>query len=173
MNRHAVCLMALAIAGCTTSHKDTMSDVATSPLQDINVVHAKIPKVLADARRWPYLIPSDLSCEALAKDVKALDAVLGPDIDVPPSESNPSLLQRGATAAGSEAVGAMKGAAQDVVPFRHWVRQLSGAERYSKKVAAAIIAGSVRRSFLKGIGVAQGCTWPATQPEPAADGTQP
>jgi hypothetical protein len=160
MNQACASLLAIALAGCTSSHKNTVSDVATSPLRDLNVVHAKIPKVLADARQRPYADPADTSCESLSADVKALDEVLGPDIDVPSSNANPSLLERGTTAAGNEAVGAMKGAAEDVVPFRHWVRQLSGAERYSKKVAAAIIAGTVRRSFLKGIGVAHGCTWP-------------
>jgi hypothetical protein len=38
------------------------------------------------------------------------------------------------------------------------VRQLSGAERYSKKVAAAIAAGAVRRGFLRGLIAARGCS---------------
>ena len=36
-----------------------------------------------------------------------------------------------------QAVGAVQRTAQDLIPFRGWVRKLSGAERYSKKVAAA------------------------------------
>jgi hypothetical protein len=173
VKRLAVCLLAIALAGCASSQKNAVSNAATSPLNDLNIVHAKIPKLLADARRRPYVVPADRSCEALAKDVRALDEVLGPDIDVPPSDSNPSLLQRGTTAAGNEALGAMKGAAEDVVPFRHWVRKLSGAERYSDKVAAAIIAGTVRRSFLKGIGVAQGCVIPPSGAAPAPKEPQP
>jgi hypothetical protein len=47
------------------------------------------------------------------------------------------------------------------VPFRGWVRKLSGAERYSKEVAAAIAAGTVRRAYLKGLGEAKGCAAPA------------
>jgi hypothetical protein len=46
--------------------------------------------------------------------------------------------------------------------FRGWVRKLSGAERYSKQVAAAIAAGSIRRAFLKGLGQAAACPVPAT-----------
>jgi hypothetical protein len=37
------------------------------------------------------------------------------------------------------------------------VRKLSGAERYSKQVAAAIAAGTVRRAFLKGMAQASAC----------------
>ena len=52
----------------------------------------------------------------------------------------------------------LKGPREDVVPFRTTgLRKLSGAERYSKQVQAAIVAGTVRRSFLKGIRFAQGC----------------
>jgi hypothetical protein len=42
--------------------------------------------------------------------------------------------------------GAVQKAAEGVVPFRGWVRKLAGAERYSRQVAAAIAAGTVRRA---------------------------
>jgi len=44
-----------------------------------------------------------------------------------------------------------------VIPFRGWIRKLTGAERYSKRVAAAITAGAVRRAFLKGVRVMKNC----------------
>jgi hypothetical protein len=47
------------------------------------------------------------------------------------------------------------------VPFRSWVRQLSGAKQNEKRVKEAIYAGSVRRAFLKGIGGHRGCAAPA------------
>lgn len=166
IKRNGVLLLLVTLAGCASSHEDSVANVATTPLSDLNVVRAEIPPVLKEARKQPYRVPADTSCAALAADVNALNEVLGPDIDAPSSHSNPSLLERGTTAAGNEAYSAVKGAAQDVVPFRHWVRQLSGAERYSKKVAAAIIAGTVRRSFLKGIGSAQGCgEFPSEAPQ--------
>jgi len=40
---------------------------------------------------------------------------------------------------------------ESLIPYRSWVRKLSGAERASKAVAAAISAGMVRRGFLKGM----------------------
>jgi len=134
-----------------------MSDAATTPLSDLNLVHASIPAVLVDAQKRPYVAPADQSCTALAAEVRALDEVLGPDLDAPASASNPGLIERGSTAVGDAAVGAVRGAAQGVVPFRGWVRKLTGAERYSKEVAAAIAAGTVRRAFLKGVAVTRGC----------------
>jgi hypothetical protein len=153
--------MLLALTGCASSQQQ-VSKAATSPLNDLNLVHAKIPKVLADARRHPYSIPQDQSCEALAESVRALDEVLGPDLDAPASADDPGMIERGTDAAENEAVNVIQGAAEDVVPFRRWVRKLTGAERYSKKVAASIVAGTVQRSFLKGIAVARGCGSPGT-----------
>lgn len=145
-----------------------ITDAATTPLSDLNLVRADIPPVLAAARRDPYLAPETPGCDSLAAAVKALDAVLGADLDTPPTASNPGLIERGTGAAGHAAIGALRGAAEGVVPFRSWVRKLTGAERYSREVAAAIAAGTVRRAYLKGLGAARGCPVPAAprQPEP-------
>jgi hypothetical protein len=168
-----VALLALLAAGCTSQQKSSVTTAATMPLSDLNVVRADIPPLLDRARHAPYAMPSDTSCDALDSDIEALDDVLGPDLDAPRSTDRPSLLERGTTAAGNEAVGALKGAAQGVVPFRHWVRQLTGAERYSNKVAAAIIAGTERRSFLKGLRAAFGCPAPPGASTPAAVSPSP
>lgn len=52
-----------------------------------------------------------------------------------------------------------------MIPFRGWVRKLTGAERYSRKVSAAIAAGAIRRAYLKGLGQAAGCEAPAAPPQ--------
>jgi hypothetical protein len=119
----------------------------------LNLVSAPIPETLSRAQQAPYGMPSDSSCAGLAKDIRALDGDLGPDLDVPASESNPGLVERG----GSAVAGAVQKTAEGIVPFRGWVRKLSGAERYSRKVAAAIAAGTVRRAYLKGMSQAKGC----------------
>lgn len=151
-------LLAVVLAGCAASPdkgatSSAVSSAATTPLGDLNLVHGAIPAVLADAQKQPYRVPADVACVALAADVRALDEALGPDLDAPAAPGNPGLLERGGDAAGS----LLKNAAEGVVPFRGWVRKLSGAERYSKEVAAAIAAGSVRRGFLKGLRSAKGC----------------
>lgn len=149
--------LALALAACAAPETGRVTDAASAPLSDLNLVKAPIPAVLAEAQKQPYLTPADPSCGALATEVRGLDEVLGPDLDAPASEANPGLIERGGAAAGNAAIGALRGAAEGLVPYRGWVRKLSGAERYSKDVAAAIAAGTVRRAFLKGVGVARGC----------------
>jgi len=137
-----------------------ITDAASVPFNDLNLVRADIPPVLVAAQKAPYAVPADRSCPALASDVRTLDAALGADLDTPATESNPSLIDRGTNAVSDAAGHALKGAAESVIPFRGWVRKLSGAERYSKDVAAAIAAGTIRRAFLKGLGHAAGCTAP-------------
>lgn len=154
MKTLAPLLLALALAGCAASpDRSAVSGAAVTPLNDLNLVQGAIPLVLSEAQKQPYRVPADASCPALAAEVRALDEALGPDLDAPVTPGNPGLLERSGDAAGN----LLKHAAEGVVPFRGWVRKLSGAERYSKEVAAAIAAGSVRRGFLKGLRSAKGC----------------
>src|SRR5882672_3105457 len=156
--RRSTVLLALVLLACATQKQPDVVNAATTPLSDLNVVHAEIPAVLVDAQKEPYAIPTgDQSCASLDASVVALDEVLGPDLDAPASASNPGLIERGSAAAGTAAVGALRRTAEGVVPFRAWVRKVSGAERYSKQVAAAIAAGTVRRAFLKGLRVSKEC----------------
>lgn len=168
-------LLCLSLVACTAprdnasaSTSQRVGDAATTPLSDLNLVRAEIPPPLLEAVKSPYRMPSEPGCTAIASEVAQLEAVLGADLDVPPSASRPSLIERGSGAMGDAAVGALRGAAEGVIPFRGWVRKLTGAERYSREVAAAIAAGSVRRSYLKGVGQARGCTPPAAPALPAS-----
>jgi hypothetical protein len=140
---------------------DQVAEIAATPLTDLNIVRAKIPPILLAARKKPYAVPEDTSCPALTSEVQELDAVLGADLDVPATTADPGLVERGAGLVGQAAVRAARGAAEGVVPFRSWVRKLSGAERHSKEVSASIAAGGIRRAFLKGLGQAAGCQPPA------------
>lgn len=148
------------LAGCASTGTATLEKAAVTPLNDLNLVNAPIPEVLQQAARAPYALPGGLArpaCDTLAAELRALDEVLGPDLDRPPTPGNPGLIERGTDAAVEAVNKAVQSAAEGVVPFRSWVRKLSGAERYSRQVAAAIAAGTVRRAFLKGLGQAQGC----------------
>lgn len=137
-----------------------ITDAVNTPFSDLNLVRADIPPVLVAAQKAPYGLPADRSCPALGSEVRSLDAALGADLDTPATASNPSLIDRGGNAVSDAAGNALKGAAESVIPFRGWVRKLSGAERYSKEVAAAIAAGTIRRAYLKGLGQAAGCQAP-------------
>jgi hypothetical protein len=165
MIRTNLIVCVLALAGCA-SNQDAAQSAATQPLQDLNVVRAEIPPVLQAAQKAPYAVPAERSCAALAADVQALDAVLGADLDTPSTTRNPSLIERGAN-------DAIRNAAEGVIPFRGWVRRLTGAERYSREVAAAIAAGTVRRAYLKGLAQAGGCEPPASPRAPSRAASSP
>ncbi|WP_234413647.1 hypothetical protein [Ideonella sp. A 288] len=158
------CCAALLSACASSPDKPGNGSVAgavTAPLGDLNLVKADIPAPLQAALKAPYAPPAATGCAALAAEVQALDAVLGADLDTPPAADDPGLVDRTGGQVGNAAVGALRGAAEGVVPFRGWVRKLSGAERYSREVAASIAAGAVRRAYLKGLGQSQSCAAPA------------
>ena len=143
------------------STQERAGQAVSAPLGDLNLVRADIPVVLQLAARAPYAQPEEISCPALVKQVQTLDAVLGADLDKPPTAKDPSLVERSSGAAEDAAFDALRRTAEGVVPFRGWIRKLSGAERYSKEVQAAIAAGTIRRAYLKGLGQAHGCEAPA------------
>lgn len=142
--------------------------VAKSPLKDVGVVKDKIPQVLIDARTGTYALPSPLTCKTIFDAVDALDAELAPDLD---AESTQIKSGMSATEIGETVV-------HGLTPLRSWVRKLSGAEKNANEVQAAIVAGSVRRGYLKGIGLQMGCKPPAaplgvTLPATAKPATKP
>jgi hypothetical protein len=149
--------LTLALTACATPEAARVSDAATTPLSDLNLVKSSIPAILNEARHHPYQVPDDKSCYGLFIEVRALDEVLGPDLDAPGHGSD-GLMTQGTEVAEDAAIGALKRTAEGVVPFRSWLRKLSGAERHSAEVASAIMAGGARRAFLKGIRLARDCS---------------
>lgn len=140
--------------------RESVEGAATAPLRDLNVVRAKIPPILLEALSDPYARPPRkvTTCPQLIELVRPLDEALGPDIDVSPAGEDEDLMDR----SRQTALGAAADLASDAIPFRGWVRKLSGAEKHDRLVQSAIIAGNVRRSYLKGLGEARGCNPPAT-----------
>lgn len=140
-----------------------------SPLEDLNLKRERIPAVLVDARADPYREHNLQNCRAIAWEVRALDAALGPDEDEPPAPVDAG--REAAYAVGSLTAGLAVDAAVGFWPVRDWVRQLSGAERRSREVQSAIQSGRVRRAFMKGMGMRMNCSPPAApswfRPRPA------
>jgi hypothetical protein len=145
-----------------------ITGAAATPLHDLNLVRAKLPAVLLAAQQAPYAAPADPGCAGLAAEIRQLDAALGEDLDAPSAAGQRNLLEQGRTLADDAAVGAVRHAAEDLIPYRSWVRKLTGAERHSRLVTRAIGAGIVRRAYLKGLGEARGCPVPASPQRPAA-----
>jgi hypothetical protein len=149
--------LVVALPACVASDPKNVANAVVSPLNDLNLVQAEIPATLIEAEKQPYALPVDAGCDALQAEIRELDAHLGPDLDAAATDANPSLIERASNEAKRAAVGTIRSSSESVVPFRGWIRKLSGAERYSKKVSAAIAAGTVRRAFLKGLRVSKDC----------------
>jgi len=163
---------AMLLAGCLTTrengsprvettseaNRESLKGAAEAPLRDVNVLRTKIPDALLFAMADPYSRPPKAwKCTDLIAMVQPLDDALGEDLDAP-SESQTGWKEQGK----GSALGFAAGAASDVIPFRGWVRKLTGAERHDAFVQKAITAGAVRRAYLKGLGESKGCNPPAT-----------
>lgn len=157
MKRILVALCVLCLAACATPQTKRVTEVAATPLNDLNLMQTAIPEPLVKAREQPYREPADPGCAGLAEEIDQLDELLGPDMDVPHEKRSFDLIDRGSELASDAAMSAFRGVTEGVVPFRSWVRKLSGAERHSSKVSSALAAGKVRRGFLKGVRMTSGC----------------
>lgn len=147
----AVPAAALAQDRPITDRDPGVVDVAKTPMTDLNLSRTEIPALLVEAEQRPYSLVNLGKCAQLMAAVGELDGVLGPDLDLPQSER--ARFSRGRIA--QWAVGSF-------IPFRSLIREVSGANRQERQVAAAIQAGIARRGFLKGVGAARNCPYPAS-----------
>jgi hypothetical protein len=146
-----------AIAQTAVAPKDAnVGDVATTPSKR-STSRRRISPLLLQARQAPYSLVGLKSCAALSDEVRKLDAVLGDDIDV--SDYSQKVLRVGNTA---------KSIVGSLIPFNGIIRQVSGANESQRQWQVALYAGTARRAFLKGTGLARGCPYPA-RPARASD----
>jgi hypothetical protein len=160
-------LLPLLLAACSTTQQSRLGSAAVTPLSDLNIVGDAIPAVLQAAMAGPYGVPQARGCAEIKAQIAALDTVLPPDLDAPPpAESSASaahaslgmsLMERGTAATEDAAIAAVQRSAEGVLPFRTWIRKLSGAESAAKKAVEAVAAGTARRTFLKGLSAGQNC----------------
>jgi hypothetical protein len=153
----------------TEANRESLSGAAKAPLRDLNVIRTQVPDVLIHALADPYQRPTTKKCQELVALIQPLDQALGADIDVPLTEEERTMMERGRPMA----LGAVAGLASDAIPFRGAVRYLTGAAKHDEYVQSAILAGSARRAYLKGLGEARGCKPPATPSHVKAGATPP
>lgn len=143
-----------------------MGDAVTAPLKDFGLMKAKVPPVLLEAETDVYRMPARVDCPYLQYEVARLDLVLGPDVDLPRGANKQTMVGRGSRAASDAALDAVRDLTTGWIPFRSTVRRLTGAADNQDDIEDAVHAGSLRRAYLKGLGVQQGCLHPAA-PLPA------
>ena len=143
----------LLMAACAAhAQPSPIEDAATQPLRDTRIADERIPEVLQLAASAPYSTRGTERCAAIAEQIRRLDTALGPDADAPGTEPS-----RGAILAAA----GVRAAINSVIPGLGLVRLVTGADRHQRRVEAAILAGALRRSFLKGLGASRGCEPPA------------
>jgi hypothetical protein len=114
----------------------------------LGVVGADTPDLLVEVRAAPYAPPKAVDCASIALEITALDVVLGPDVDADEVKDD---------AVGGFVTDAVRG----FIPYRGVMRFLAGASKRDKALARAVLAGTARRGFLKGISRTMGCAPPA------------
>jgi len=149
-----IAVMALVLASAPAIGQETKpvtaQDVAMTPLSDLNLTKDPIPQLLLDAQAEPYKLAGLEQCSDYVAAIQELDAVLGHDYDVTTAEQRS--LDVGKVA---------QSLAGSFIPFRGVIREVSGANAHAAAFLDAIRAGMARRAFLKGIGLKQGCAYPA------------
>ena len=178
-------LCVLATAGCASTQaggengendaldqtRRGVADAAISPLRDIGLVRPDIPAPLVGLN-YPYQSAQLIAgCPQVLYEIGQLDAVLGKENYQPGPKR--TLIDRGVSGASNAGVGVVQDAAEDLIPFRGWVRRASGADDAQRRYIRALELGHTRRSFLRGYGVALGCTGILPEPPPAPAAAPP
>ncbi|MGE0533262.1 MAG: hypothetical protein AB7G40_16755 [Hyphomonadaceae bacterium] len=171
LSRGAAALLALALTGCMSGRTDDtrrgFANAAATPFRDVGLIRPEIPPLLRTLD-YPYATASlAAGCSGVAYEIGQLDAILGPESFQPGPDRN--IWDRGGDLAENQAIDAMQDTAQDLIPFRSWVRRISGASAAERAALRAFANGQQRRTFLRGYGASLGCAniVPAPPPQQA------
>ena len=129
---------------------DSMENMAEKPLKDLNLLKDKIPLQLQAVMERPYDLRGIKGCSGYQAAIGGLDAVLGPDVDSPYAINQKATPAEVVLSSAESVVGGL-------IPGMGIVRKISGAEAAQKKAQAAVLAGELRRAYIKGTARAKGC----------------
>lgn len=128
--------------------KDTANSV-TEPFDGKEVP----PKLLA-IQEDPYSLAGLGKCAAIINEITELNDVLGADVN--------EQVDKDRAKKREETAGRVAGTvAGGIIPFRGLIGEVTGANAERRRYALAVYAGTVRRGFLKGVGLERGCKAPA------------
>lgn len=162
----AACVGVVACStGRTADTRRGVTDAATIPFRDVGLMRPEIPLVLRNLG-YPYSTATLANCAAVSHEISQLDAVLGPESYQPGPNRN--IWDRSGDFVEDQAIQAAEDTAEDLIPFRSWVRRLSGANRAERDALRAAANGQQRRTFLRGYGASLGCPSIIPPPPPAA-----
>ncbi len=126
--------------------------VVEAPLKDLNIIKPKRQPVLEAVMENPYSLAGLAGCSQYRAEIAKLTGVLGPDVDSPEASAPDRKESR-----AEFALGAGEAVASSFIPGGGLLRKISGADKRQKLAAAAVYAGTVRRSYLKGLMLGKNC----------------
>ncbi len=141
-------------SGNTADTRRGVTGAAAIPFRDIGLIRPEIPLMLRNLD-YPYATATLTDCPAVIREIGALDAVLGPESYQPGPNRN--IWDRSGDFVENQTIQAAEDTASDVIPFRSWVRRISGASRAERDALRAVANGQQRRTFLRGFGASLGC----------------
>ncbi len=148
----ALAVSATAYAQQGAPEDSTIKDTANQVTEPFDGKEAP-PKLLA-IQGDPYSLAGLGKCSALIREVTELNEVLGPDVN--------EVVDKDREKKREETAGRVAGSlAGSIIPFRGLIGEVTGANAERRRYAAAVYAGTVRRGFLKGVGLQRGCKAPA------------
>jgi hypothetical protein len=148
----ALAVSATAYAQQGAPEDSTIKDTANQVTEPFDGKEAP-PKLLA-IQDDPYSLAGLGKCSAIIREVTELNEVLGPDVN--------EMVDKDRAKKREETAGRVAGSlAGSVIPFRGLIGEVTGANAERRRYAAAVYAGTVRRGFLKGVGLQRGCKAPA------------
>ena len=165
-------LLVATIAACSSGRTaDTRRgavEAAQTPFRDLNLMRQEIPMMLRNLQ-YPYNTAA-LRRDAPLSTPKSATSI--PSLARRASSQGPSrnIWDRSGDFAEEQTIDAIQGTAQDLIPFRSWVRRLTGASRAERDALRAFANGQQRRTFLRGYGAALGCPNAVPTPPPSARG---
>lgn len=124
--------------------------MAEKPLKDLNVSKEEIPPELLAIMNKPYDLRGMSTCAQFKTAIDNLTKILGPDVDSASVQGKKDTATEVALSGAESIVGGL-------IPGTGIIRKLSGAEAAEKKAKAAVLAGSLRRSYIKGVAKGKGC----------------
>jgi hypothetical protein len=161
----AVCLaLGACSSGRTADTRRGVTGAASIPLRDVGLIRPEIPLLLRNLQ-YPYSTATLTNCAAVTHEINQLDGVLGPESYQPGPNRN--IWDRSGDFVEDQTIQAAEDAASDLIPFRSWVRRISGASRAERDALRAVANGQQRRTFLRGYGASLGCPSIIPPPPPA------
>ena len=114
----------------------------------------EVPQKLKDIQDDPYSLRGLSRCAAIIAEVRELNDVLGPDVNEKVDKSRGKKREQTAARVAGSAIGS-------IIPFGGIIGEVTGANAERRRYNEAVYAGTVRRGFLKGVGLQKGCKAPA------------